>query len=138
MCENNGTASLNPQSTENMTLEIANKIFSQSGYEILSEFKAVAENSFLSGAEELDFADGEGSRNIINSWVEKKTRNRIKDLIPSGKHVLFLLYITNYVVPEPEVSSPYLQEPTTSPYPEATESTPHTHTHPHPASLRSF
>jgi serpin B len=91
MNENNCTGTFNPQSTENLTLEIANKIYSQSGFEMLSEFKAVAKNSFLSGAEELNFADAEGSRNIINSWVEKETRNKIKDLIPSGKcFVLFL------------------------------------------------
>jgi serpin B len=68
-----------------VTLEIANKIFSQSGYGILSEYKAVAEKSFLSGAEELDFADAETSRNIINSWVETKTKNKITNIIPSGK-----------------------------------------------------
>jgi serpin B len=97
MNENNGTVSPDPQSTESLTLEIANKIFSQSGFEILSEFKTVAKNSFLSGAEELNFVDSEGSRNIINSWVEKETRNKIKDLIPSGKYVLFFfMYIENY------------------------------------------
>lgn len=83
---------MNPQSTENVTLEIANKVFAQSGYEILPEYKAVAEKSFLSGAEELDFADGEGSRKVINSWVETKTKNKIRDLIPSGKcfvHAVF-------------------------------------------------
>ncbi|XP_021919211.1 leukocyte elastase inhibitor-like isoform X4 [Zootermopsis nevadensis] len=72
------------KSTGSLTLEIANKIFSQSGFEILSEYKAIAKDSFLSGAEELDFSDSEPSRNIINSWVEKETRNKIRDLIPSG------------------------------------------------------
>uniref|UniRef100_A0A1V1FTD1 Putative serine protease inhibitor 1 isoform B n=1 Tax=Reticulitermes speratus TaxID=60591 RepID=A0A1V1FTD1_9NEOP len=72
------------KSTEDVTLEIANKIFSQSGYGILSEYRAIAEKSFLSGAEELDFADAETSRNIINSWVETKTKNKITDIIPSG------------------------------------------------------
>jgi hypothetical protein len=32
---------------------------------------------------------------------------------------------TNYVAPELEGSSPYLQEPTIGPYPEPTGSTPH-------------
>ncbi|KAJ4435298.1 hypothetical protein ANN_17908 [Periplaneta americana] len=72
------------KSTENMTLEIANKIFTQEKYKILSEYRAVAEESFLSGAQELNFADSEGSRKIINSWVEEKTRDKIKDLIPPG------------------------------------------------------
>lgn len=75
-----------------MTLEVANKVFCQTGYGILPEYKTVAEKSFLSGAEELDFADSEGSRKVINSWVETKTNNKIRDLIPSGKcsvHSLF-------------------------------------------------
>ncbi|PNF36971.1 Leukocyte elastase inhibitor A [Cryptotermes secundus] len=72
------------KSSEDMTLEIANKVFSQINYSILPEYRAVAEKFFLSGAQELDFADGEGSRKVINSWVESKTNNKIKDLIPSG------------------------------------------------------
>lgn len=72
------------KSTENVTLELANKVFSQSGYRILPEYKTVAEKSFLSGAEELDFADSEGSRKVINSWIETKTNNKIRDMIPSG------------------------------------------------------
>ena len=68
-----------------MTLEIANKVFSQRGYGILPEYKTCAEKSFLSGAEEMDFADGEGCRKVINSWVETKTNNKIRDVIPSGK-----------------------------------------------------
>jgi serpin B len=74
-----------------MTLEIANKVFSQMNYSILPEYMAVAEKSFLSGAQELDFADSEGSRKVINSWVESKTNNKIKDLIPSGKYILLIL-----------------------------------------------
>jgi serpin B len=72
------------KSTKYMTLEIANKVFSRINSRILPEYVAVAEKYFLSGAKELDFADGEGSRKIINSWVESKTNNKIKDLIPSG------------------------------------------------------
>jgi len=68
-----------------VTLEMANKVFCQSGYRILPEYKTVAEKSFLSGAEELDFADGEGCRKVINSWIETNTKNKIRDLIPSGK-----------------------------------------------------
>jgi serpin B len=75
-----------------MTLEIANKVFSQINYSILPEYKAVAEKFFLSGAQELDFADDEGSRKVINDWVELKTNNKIKDLIPLGKYILLILY----------------------------------------------
>lgn len=80
-----------------MTLEMANKVFSQINYSILPEYRAVAEKFFLSGAQELDFADGEGSRKVINSWVESKTNNKIKDLIPSGKYILLILYFDQAV-----------------------------------------
>jgi len=75
-----------------MTLEMANKVYCHSGYKILPEYKTVAEKSFLSEPEEMDFVDGEGCRKVINSWVETKTNNKIRDLIPSGKccvHSLF-------------------------------------------------
>jgi hypothetical protein len=40
--------------------------------------------------------------------------------------VIILTLCTNSVVPEPEGSSPYTQEPSTGPsYPETTKSTPH-------------
>ncbi len=32
----------------------------------------------------VDFGDEEGTRRKINSWVEEKTQNRIKDLISPG------------------------------------------------------
>jgi len=75
-----------------MTLEIANKVFCQRGYGILPEYKTVAEKSFLSEPEELNFADSEVCKNIINSWVETKTNKKIRELIPTGKccvHSLF-------------------------------------------------
>jgi serpin B len=75
-----------------MTLEIANKVFSQINQSILPEYRAVAEKFFLSGVQELDFADSEGSRKVINTWVESKTNNKIKNLIPSGKYILLILY----------------------------------------------
>jgi serpin B len=73
-------------------LELANKVYCQSGYAILPQYKTVAEKSFLCEAEELDFKDEEACRKVINSWVEAKTKNKIRDLIPEGKccvHSLF-------------------------------------------------
>jgi serpin B len=75
-----------------MTFEMATKIFSQSGYDILPLYKELAEKIFLAGAEELDFADAEGCRKIINSWVETKTKNKIHEMIPSGKCFVHLLF----------------------------------------------
>jgi serpin B len=48
---------------------------------------------------QLDFkSDSEGSRKLINSWVENKTHDRIKDLLPDGVITPFTkLVLTNAV-----------------------------------------
>ncbi len=66
-------------------LSIANGLWSQAGWAFEPEFeKAIAEDY---GAEfgELDFKKGPEARAAINGWVEKKTKDRIKDLLPEGQ-----------------------------------------------------
>nr|CAD7427469.1 unnamed protein product [Timema monikensis] len=69
------------KSTSNITLEIANKVFTQQNYVIKEDFQALAKNSFLSEAQALNFADNVVSAGVINQWVEERTKNKIKDLI---------------------------------------------------------
>lgn len=72
------------QSTDLMTLEIANRAFVEATFDIKSDFKSSADK-FLAGAEAVDFIkDYEGARTLINQWVEKKTHEKIKDLLPKG------------------------------------------------------
>ncbi|XP_067013774.1 leukocyte elastase inhibitor isoform X4 [Anabrus simplex] len=76
---------LSLKSTDSMTLEIANRIFGQKSFPFEADFKTVAEKYFLSAAQEMNFAkEPEASRKIINQWVEERTRNKIRDLIPEG------------------------------------------------------
>lgn len=63
----------------------ANSAWGQGGYPFLDEYLEVLAEQYGAGLRLLDFVgDTEGSREIINSWVEEVTEDRIKDLIPEG------------------------------------------------------
>ncbi len=68
-----------------VTLDIANRVWSQKSYPLLADFTGVIERTFGAGFVAADFAgDFEGARREINAWVEKQTRDRIRDLIKPG------------------------------------------------------
>ena len=77
--------SLNAQSKGSMTLETANRIFSRKGLNVSTQYSNDSLEYYGSGLELMDFiGDAEGSRQKINTWVEEKTRDKIKDLLPFG------------------------------------------------------
>lgn len=63
------------------TLNIANKVYVKSGYELQPAFSEVAVKKFNSEAESVNFADAAPTAARINGWVEDKTNKKIKDLI---------------------------------------------------------
>lgn len=66
-------------------IAIANALWGQSGYEFYEKFVNIAQNYYDAEVEALDFKnDTEGALLTINSWVEKKTKNKIKDLLSPG------------------------------------------------------
>ncbi|HNQ35000.1 MAG TPA: serpin family protein [bacterium] len=66
-------------------LNAANALWAQRGLGFLPEYLNLARNSYRAGLEELDFRKApEPARKSINAWVERQTRDRIKDLIPPG------------------------------------------------------
>jgi serpin B len=66
-------------------LTIANSLWGQKGFGFLPEFLKLTKDNYGACLEEVDFAaDTEGSRKIINDWVEKATQEKIKELIPAG------------------------------------------------------
>ena len=68
-----------------VTLESANRVWVQASYPLLPAFTREIEKTFGAGFASADFVNAaEPTRKAINDWVEKITRNRIKDLIPSG------------------------------------------------------
>ena len=66
-------------------LLLANALWGQKGEPPLKEFLDLTKYYYGAGFSQLDFAtETEKSRQIINSWVEEKTKDKIKDLIPPG------------------------------------------------------
>ncbi|XP_028982353.1 uncharacterized protein LOC107043756 [Diachasma alloeum] len=62
-------------------LQVANKIFTASGFEVKPAFKEVTTNSFKSAVESLNFGDAEAASATINAWSSAQTNGLIKDVI---------------------------------------------------------
>lgn len=68
-------------------MAVANALWGQQGYEFIPDFKSLIKKYYGGGFQEVDFieeAAREEARLKINGWVEEKTRDKIKDLIPEG------------------------------------------------------
>ncbi|MHC4705737.1 MAG: serpin family protein, partial [Planctomycetota bacterium] len=82
-------------------LSVANALWGQKGYGFLKEFLALTKENYGAGLREVDFvnaAERERARKTINSWVEKETKEKIKDLIPAGVlDALTRLVLTNAI-----------------------------------------
>jgi serpin B len=80
-------------------LLLANALWGQKGAPFLKEFLDLNQNYYGAGLNQLDFVkETEKSRQIINLWVEEKTKDKIKDLIPSdGITPETVLVLTNAV-----------------------------------------
>jgi serpin B len=70
---------------EPFTIRPANSAWGQGGYPFLDEYLRVLAENYGAGLRVVDYAaDPEGSRQIINNWVEDATEDRIRDLLPEG------------------------------------------------------
>jgi serpin B len=80
-------------------LLVANALWGRKGEPILKEFLDLNKNYYDAALTLLDFVnETEKSRQIINSWVEEKTKGKIKDLIPQGGvNKLTVLVLTNAI-----------------------------------------
>jgi serpin B len=66
-------------------LTIANALWLQEGYEFLDEFLELIKNNYDGQLNEVDFiAATEKTRKTINTWIEDKTNDKIKELIKPG------------------------------------------------------
>lgn len=64
-------------------LHTANALWAQESYQLRNEFTEAVENFYGGKVTSLDFTNAtEESRKMINSWVEDKTNNKIKNLFP--------------------------------------------------------
>ena len=66
-------------------LRVANALWGQEGYEFLEEFLELIKTNYGGRLNEVDFVRAvETARKTINTWVEKKTNDKIKNLIQKG------------------------------------------------------
>src|SRR5262249_52710982 len=66
-------------------LSIANALWGQKNFGFLSDFLKLTKNYYGAGLQQVDFVgDTEGARRTINAWVEKETKDKIKDLFKPG------------------------------------------------------
>jgi serpin B len=67
------------------TLTVANALWGQKNYGFLKEFVDLIETSYGGRLNKVDFIRAtEAARKTINTWVEKKTNGKIKNLISEG------------------------------------------------------
>ncbi len=65
-------------------LAIANALWPHKDYPFRQDYVDLIVKSYDSAGQGLDYGKPEVARGIINGWVEKQTREKIKDLIPEG------------------------------------------------------
>jgi serpin B len=66
-------------------LVTANALWLQQGQPPLSEFVETVRTDYFAALSELDFrTDTENARRTINTWVERQTRDKIRDLLTPG------------------------------------------------------
>lgn len=79
-------------------LNIANALWGQKGHSFLEDFLRTIEAGYGAGLNEVDFGRPEEARKTINTWVERQTKDRIKDLIAPGVlNHLTRLVLTNAI-----------------------------------------
>jgi serpin B len=81
------------------SLQTANALWAEKTYPFLPGYISTAERYYGAKTTNLDFIGQlDGSRIIINRWVEEKTADKIKDLLPAGSiDPLTRLVITNAI-----------------------------------------
>ncbi len=71
-------------SAEPIVFTLANRLFGQKAYTFHEKFLAQLQGTYDAPLEKMDFAKSAEATKHINDWVEKQTRERIKNLIPPG------------------------------------------------------
>jgi serpin B len=80
-------------------LAVANALWMQKDFSFLKPFLNLAQRQYSARLEIVNFkADPEGVRQTINTWVQERTKDRIKDLIPAGMlDAMSRLVLTNAI-----------------------------------------
>jgi serpin B len=72
-------------SAEPIEINVANRLFAQSGFAFRPAFTTALRDRFGAPLDELDFVHAaEPARVAINAWVAHETHDKIRDLVPRG------------------------------------------------------
>ncbi|XP_056376991.1 serpin B6-like [Hyla sarda] len=87
------------QSSKCYTLKMANRLFSEKSFQILEQYCQLIEKYFQAKIQPVDFLqDSEKSRQTINTWVERQTDGKIKDILgPDSIDSLTKLVLVNAI-----------------------------------------
>lgn len=69
---------------KDLKIENANAIWVAKSFPLLNTFSEIAYQDYHAVSQNIDFSNPEQIRNQMNSWVERKTNDKIKDLIQPG------------------------------------------------------
>ncbi len=96
-------------------LVTANRLWVMHGYKYNQAFLDLSQKHYSSGLEVVDFSDPLETSGIINRWVAKNTKNKIKDLVkPSDIGPATLLALTNAVYFKGKWENSFKKEATTN------------------------
>ena len=94
-------------------LSVANALWGQKGYAFLKDFLDLTRKNYGAGLKEVDFVrETEKTRKTINAWVEKKTKDKIKELIQKGVVDNATLVLTNAIYFKGDWASKFKEENT--------------------------
>lgn len=94
-------------------LSVANSLWPQKDYALLESFLGLVRENYGASVTPLDFRASEAARKTINTWVEDKTNQKIKDLIPGGVlDAMTRLVLVNAIYFKGDWTSPFRAEAT--------------------------
>ncbi len=94
-------------------LSVANSLWPQQDYKLLKSFLSLVREHYGASVTPLDFRASETARKTINTWVEGKTNQKIKDLIPGGAlNATTRLVLVNAIYFKGNWTSPFKAEET--------------------------
>lgn len=98
--------------SKDVELNTANALWVEKTYPILQTFLESIRTDYQGELRQLDFLHApDSARNTINTWVEKQTKNKIKDLIPADViTVMTRLVLTNAIYFNGKWQAPFDRE----------------------------
>ena len=101
------------QKQEGYTISTANAFWAHQNYEFLSDYLNLLQNFYMAEANELDFGNNIEAAEIINTWIEEKTNDKIKDMIDASMLSDFTkMVLTNAIYFKGDWANPFDPENT--------------------------